>query len=522
MQGLQESSDEHNLEKVNIRPGVGILGALRHLPYKTWYALAEFVDNALQSYLDNKQSLAAVSNSTSRCRVVIDLHSSDTTTITIRDNAAGISTADYARAFRPAEIPLSREGLSEFGMGMKSAACWLAPKWTVRSSALGEDIERSVTFDVESILLNQTEHLEVRTVESERGSHFTEVILHNIYQSPKTKTLSKIKEHLAHIYRQFIRNGDLELWFGDELLIYDEPSVLVAPYWRTPDSTPEVWRKDIEFDFGQRLSVHGFAAIRERGVAKGAGFSLFRRGRLIQGSGEDGYRPYNIFGAPNKYVSQRLFGELHLEGFEVNHTKDGFRWDDNEEAFLTLLGEYLNAEPLPLLEQARNHRSRPPKDELKEGADKATEKTAAAVARDAGSVVSRLEQSGEKSKPVGTLQPVASFAVREVDIEFMDRKWRVTIQLVNDPAVSNWLEVSDGSLAKWSSDGIRRLTIRLSLDHPFMSHFSGSDSDEIEPLLRVAVGLALAEIAAYDSGVKFASTVREYLNEILRYGLWRP
>jgi hypothetical protein len=40
------------LNSVNIRPGVNVLSVLPHLNYKAWYALAEFVDNAIQSSLD--------------------------------------------------------------------------------------------------------------------------------------------------------------------------------------------------------------------------------------------------------------------------------------------------------------------------------------------------------------------------------------------------------------------------------------------------------------------------------------
>ena len=77
----------------------------------------------------------------------------------IRDDAAGIHAADYQRAFRPAEPPPDSEGLSEFGMGMKSAACWLGKRFTVRSTALGEDVERIVAFDVDEIIEGQLEEL---------------------------------------------------------------------------------------------------------------------------------------------------------------------------------------------------------------------------------------------------------------------------------------------------------------------------------------------------------------------------
>ena len=48
---------EEEIPCVNIRPGVGILSVLQHLNYQPWFALAEFVDNSLQSYLQNQGDL---------------------------------------------------------------------------------------------------------------------------------------------------------------------------------------------------------------------------------------------------------------------------------------------------------------------------------------------------------------------------------------------------------------------------------------------------------------------------------
>src|SRR5258708_16820181 len=90
--------------RVNIRPGVGILSVLRHLNYKPWFAMAEFVDNSLQSYSRNRDALRLLHGDGYRLRVEIELDRSDELRIKIRDNAAGIATAEYARAFRPAEL----------------------------------------------------------------------------------------------------------------------------------------------------------------------------------------------------------------------------------------------------------------------------------------------------------------------------------------------------------------------------------------------------------------------------------
>ena len=60
------------LNSVNIRPGVNVLSVLPHLNYKAWYALAEFVDNAIQSSIDENKDLkkkVCGCDSGCRCRV---------------------------------------------------------------------------------------------------------------------------------------------------------------------------------------------------------------------------------------------------------------------------------------------------------------------------------------------------------------------------------------------------------------------------------------------------------------------
>jgi hypothetical protein len=137
---------------VDIRPGVSVLAVLRHLNYRPWFALGEFVDNAVESFMRHRGALEDAEDSGFRLRVEIDVDASTSARISIRDNAAGIFEAEYARAFRPAAIPPDRSGLAEFGMGMKSAACWFAPKWTVRTSELGEGVARTIHFDIDNIV----------------------------------------------------------------------------------------------------------------------------------------------------------------------------------------------------------------------------------------------------------------------------------------------------------------------------------------------------------------------------------
>ncbi len=60
-------------ETVGIRPGVSMLSVLAALDYKVWHALAEYVDNALQSYVDHREDLVAINGPDSPLRVEIQV-----------------------------------------------------------------------------------------------------------------------------------------------------------------------------------------------------------------------------------------------------------------------------------------------------------------------------------------------------------------------------------------------------------------------------------------------------------------
>lgn len=102
-----------------------MLTVFKYLEYETWFALAEFVDNAIASYLRHEEQLKKIEGPDFKLIVSIEINETDQR-ITIRDNAAGIHNGDLERAFRAAETPPDTSGLSEFGMGMKSASCWFS------------------------------------------------------------------------------------------------------------------------------------------------------------------------------------------------------------------------------------------------------------------------------------------------------------------------------------------------------------------------------------------------------------
>jgi len=511
----------NKLPTVSIRPGVRVYSSLRHINYKPWFALAEFVDNSLQSYLANKELLKGKFGPRFKLKVEINVEKNNPQRIVIRDNAAGIAPKEFPRAFKPAEIPLDQSGLSEFGMGMKSAAIWFSPRWSVRTKAIGEANEHIIHFDLTEIIDNEIEELSYTQRDSMPDAHFTEVVLETPDKIPQKKTLAKIKDHLSDIYRIYIRDGELSLHFNNEELQYNSPKILESPYFREPDGNVRRWSKEINFDLGGNLSVRGFAAIMDPGSKKRSGFALFRRKRLIQGSADEGYRPEMIFGQSGNFRWLRLYGELHLDGFSVSHTKDGFRWDENEEPFLELLKEHLESGELPILQQAEGHRSRAQRNaENNTYIEKAVESTASALKNSLPSVLPIMVNERPVSHRETKLEvdPLPAYS-KQFEIPFNDESWSISIEVSVNPAQDDWLEIADQTEERGASRHI--LIVRLSLEHPFMRHFSQAGGEEIEPLLRLAAGIAISEKASRLAGVKLAGTLRRNLNQLLKESLSR-
>ena len=504
---------------VDISPGVSVLAVLRHLNYRPWYAIGEFVDNSVESFVRHREELEALHGKDYKLRVDIEIDTASPGRISVRDNAAGIYEAEYERAFRPAAIPPDRSGLAEFGMGMKSAACWFSPQWSVRTSALGETIARTVRFDIENIVNDDIKELAVGEAKEKSEHHYTEIVLENVFHVPMRRTVGKLKEHLTDMYRAFIRDGLLELHYNGDMLVYRAPKILKAPYFKDKEGPDRVWRKEIEFDFGEGLSVHGFAALREKGNMAKAGFSLFRRGRVIQGSGDEGYRPTEVCGHSNSYRYQRLFGELHLEGFEVSHTKDGFRWDENEEPFLQLLREHLDGGDLPLLRQAEGYRVREPTARLKKVAKEAIRNTTQVMEAQLLEFLPTIETEKLGDTPSKLEPSNFSLESREFSTRFRDKNWLITVELTNDPSESRWVALGEEPDTR---NHPHRLTIRVSMAHPFMMRFAKADMEDVEGFLRLAVAVALAEVLARGAGVRRAGTITRNVNDILKDMLSDP
>lgn len=499
--------------KVNISPGVGIIKIFKALDYESWFALAEYVDNSISSFQHDEKEIKRLDTNYT-LKIEIELNYVDNT-ITIKDNAGGISVDKYEYAFRAAEIPNDTTGLNEFGMGMKTASSWLANKWTVTTSALGENVERTIQFNVDEVVENDTHELVAEERESSVNDHYTIIKLEELTgNAPLSRDLNKIKKHLASIHRKFIRRDDISIIVNGEELSYADQEVLRSPKWDDEKGDVIEWKTEIDKTFGADKRVKGFVGLLSTmSTSVHNGFSLFRRGRVIEGSGDDLFRPKQLSGQVGSHQFKRVFGELELEGFKVDFTKGKFQGDKDFEILLELLQDHCDSDDLPLLRQGRNYRKPQPKESLKDVAKKGAKDYRDSI--DKNEIKRSIEEAISKPSQIQeqtTLQVIQEKNKLEQITEEIDihgEKWIIELDLVDDIEIQDWIEMLEEVDIEL---GIKKIRIRLSLIHPFMSSFG---TEDIQPFIRLAIALALSESLARMSGGG-PGAVRRELNKMLR------
>ncbi len=313
---------------IELHIGPEIIRSYKRLSYTKWHALAEFVDNSTQSYLNNKEALDAVRAKSDgpALTVSINYSGSGNGSLIIEDNAMGMSEKELADALHIGKVPTITSGRSEFGMGMKTAACWFGNNWIVKTKKLGNPEENTIYFDVEQVASNVLD-LRHEKIAAQKDEHYTVIKITDLNQRISGADARWTKDFLSSMYRKDIENEILELlWNGEPLR------------WKYPTEGGNIHvhegkecTKTFDFQVNGK-AVKGWIAILERGSRAQAGFSIIRRGRVIKGW-PDSWRPLAIFGqyeGSNDLVNQRLIGEIELDAFAISHTKDDILWQNDE------------------------------------------------------------------------------------------------------------------------------------------------------------------------------------------------
>lgn len=507
-----------NISSVSIKFKTGTYAVFRNLQNKVWYAIGEYVDNAVQSYESNKILLNKTHSGKYQFEVRINIDW-EKDFIKIYDNAAGIDQKNFLRAFEPANIPTDNTGLHEFGMGMKTASIWLSNSWTVKTAAINEGVERSVEFDLSKVLKEEKEVLKVKSVSKQKHIHFTEITLHGLTRNaPNSFQMSKLKSHLASIYRKYIRSGALRLIINDELLLYRDPDILSAPPVGNPTAKSVLWKKEINFRLGRHKATGFVGLLNELSTNEHNGFSLFRRGRVIEGSHDEKYRPKVLCGQVGSPRHKRLFGELELEGFEVSFNKGSFQEEGDIEAFMEALKTELSHKSFNLLKQADDFRKAEKKEDVGKVAKSLVtalqkEKAAKPLTDKVKTSIKEIENKTLAKRNVKVLKKAKAIDTHEDTIEIKGTEYSLKMELINAPTLSDLYTLELG-LKKAT---VQSVTYKINLSHPFFKRFEQFKTNEdYKPIVLIIRSLVMAELHSPSQGTKNAGNIRTNFNMFLR------
>lgn len=506
-----------HINKVSIALKPNVYSTFRVLVNTVSFALGEYVDNALQSYLDNKEKLRAIEPGYKlRVNITVDWTEK---TITIIDNAAGISAENYERAFEPAHVPLDATGLNEYGMGMKTASVWLADKWCVYTKALRESVERYTEFDLKKVISEDKEELIVEEKPSPVNEHYTKIILTDLSNhAPSTNQMDKVRRHLASIYRKFIRQNEIEIIVNGEKLSSPSYEILSAPYYKTPDGEEILWKKEIDFELGM-YKAKGFIAILKNIKQTANGLVLLRRGRGIVGAEDERYFPAVIFGQSGNFRYKRLFGELELDGFDVTFNKNGFRDEEELYAFMEALRDELRSSEHNLLSQADNYRQR-----SKEQCASIARKITKSLKKEAKpmQLTQQVQEVEEKIKDTQYIEQTEALIQEAETLDSYTEPFQLNsvnhmlrIDLVNETSTTSLYSVSQEN-TPGDLMNTHQIVCKINLAHPFFTQFDQFKTDkDYKPVIAIFKALTLAEIKAPDRGTSFASNIRLLFNQYI-------
>ena len=500
-------------EQLDITPTVGMLALLKNLDYNEWYALAEFVDNAIQSYRQNKKVLKKL-DPLYKLKIKIDISGSE---IHIKDNAAGIGHDRYSAAFEAGRPPPETGGLSEFGIGMKIAACWFADKWKVHTKAIGETAWRLVEFDIMKIRDHNIKTLEVTLSPAKLNAHYTHVTLSKLNHKPKASTVAKIKEYLGSMYRHLVNTNEIDIIVDNKSLRYDPPKIRTSGYYKDWEEgiikKPKKyeWYKEFNFEF-DGMPIKGFVAIRDKGRVKQAGFALFRRGRLILGTEENPFKPEKIFGLSNDRRGQVIFGEAHMDDMPVAFSKNGFLWDDVIKGrFIIELRKNIQfldkKETLSIIDQSKYWTEDLERNKAREETKSALEQVGNIIGRGIENTQSTKIKIEEKNVKHKKTEQSDETEWLETNVENIEYKYKVVTEYNEGEPNLYDCEYPDPK-------NLFKIKITVNLKHKFAERFFTNKNDRSGYLIFIAFcAICEAQIRNIEK-VKDASLFRYRLNAI--------
>lgn len=492
------------MQHIDISPPTNVYATFGRLNYTPWHAIAEFVDNSTQSYFAAREELGVGTFPELRVHI---RHQGGR--LTVRDNAAGMRAEDLARALRLSTPPPDTSGRSEFGMGLKTAACWFGRLWTISTTQAGERWRYTVVFDVDAIVDGANHTIEMTREPAPEDEHGTVLTIERLARPIAGRQVEKTKRLLAGIYRHDVGRGDVVITWNGEALRH-EPSQLMQ--WEVDgvlvDCRVPIDLKVGDPHTGQDHRVTGWVGSLSKMSEQEAGFALFRRGRMIIGGPGHNWRVKDVVGSLNSHSGKRLVGELHMDDFPVNFTKDGFAWDGGLHDQLIDAMSHAVDSVRRFADNARVSKAQIEPQDFVRAVDEVQKGLDHPTYRDAISGEQTHSKHEVLPASVGDSAPVQRREVpQELKVPLGEDYLRARLELVDGGPQQSWLSVAE--------DENDRLTFVVSLNtgNRFVSkHLDDETERTLVAKFALAVACAEAQARAVFGDEVPPDELREFLN----------
>ena len=312
--------------KLNMEMGVGvsIIQNFADHPHSLYKALGEFIDNSIQAYFDEKKTMDKLYRKSDEKLTIRINYNKAQKYLEVIDNSTGIYEDTLKQAFLVGTKMTRKNAdmsLGQFNMGFKTAAVWLCDLYEIETKRHDEEESLKVIVDHNAInTKDSTLSLDASKETEEGNQSYTRFKLHNLKHDFSDATISKTIEYLSSIYRHLFKGISIKFhnkslkWDGFEL-DYD-----------IENKRERKWPLDIGLinpKDPNSPEISGWVGILKSGKGgssgrKNAGFSVFRRNRMIMGWPDQWKPEVAMSGGANTLANQRIVGEVHCDQAKVS------------------------------------------------------------------------------------------------------------------------------------------------------------------------------------------------------------
>ena len=246
------------------------------LSYTMWHALAEFIDNSTQSRLNHGSVIDDVLKEEGTPLIIEIIHDRLQKTITVRDNSIGMTRDDLLAGLQIGHPTPDSKGRSKYGMGMKTAACWIGHTWRIDTCLWGSGLRWSAVIDVAAVCRGEKVTLTSTPVSTDE--HGTAITISNLHRNIQQRTENTIRNYLGSMYRFDLASGEAKIVYnGIEIASTENQD-----FDTDPAGKPMLLDIPAGITINGKL-ISGWVAILKKGSGgrKYGGFSLFQNQRQI-------------------------------------------------------------------------------------------------------------------------------------------------------------------------------------------------------------------------------------------------